>query len=130
MFSPEPPACIPSEGHVVRCLPTVGTVAALPFGATLIIPAGALDKPQIFHVGVSDTGDVFPVIDIYPYSSYARQLPSRPWRLQAAVPAVVRWLSLPKWARPRERPSRPSSMRAGWRMSLIQTMLVKPDALE
>ena len=119
------------DGHVVRYLPTVRTVAALPFGATLSIPAGALAKPQVFHIGVSDTGDVFPMIDIYPYiklrkaatvqaMAFAGRSSSRG---QMVVPAAMG---------PAEGMAIPAQLDASRtaRISLMQTMLVRPGALE
>ena len=119
------------DGHVVRYLPTVRTGAALPFGATLIIPAGALAKPQVFHIGVSDTGDLFPMIDIYPYiklrkaatvqaMAFAGRSSSRG---QMVVPAAIG---------PAEGMAVPAQLDASRtaRISLMQTMLVRPGALE
>ncbi|MFC0134398.1 phosphodiester glycosidase family protein [Massilia eurypsychrophila] len=42
-------------------------VVTLPLGVTLTIPKDALSAPQIFSVNVHDTGDKFPMVDIYPY---------------------------------------------------------------
>jgi hypothetical protein len=60
------------ESDLVHYLPAVQTVAKLPLGAMLTIPAGALAEPQVFHVGVSNVGERYPRIDIYPYVKLSR----------------------------------------------------------
>lgn len=46
--------------------PKFSTRATLQFGASVVIPAGATDGPQIFSFAVHDTGSRHPLIDIYP----------------------------------------------------------------
>lgn len=55
------------ESRLVHYLPSTRTVARLPLGTVVTIPAGAVDKPQVFHVNVHDRGELYPMIDIYPY---------------------------------------------------------------
>lgn len=119
------------EGHVVRYLPTVRTVAALPFGATLIIPAGALDKPQIFHIGVSDTGDVFPMIDIYPYIKLRKAATVQAMAFAGRRPSTKQMVAVAAMG-PADSMTIPAQLDAGRtaRISLMQTRLVKSDALE
>ena len=37
------------------------------FSEELTVPAGALDRPQIFNIVIAKIGEVFPKIDIFPY---------------------------------------------------------------
>jgi Phosphodiester glycosidase len=46
--------------------PAFATTVKLPYGVKLTIPAAALASPQVFSVGIRDTGDKFPLVDIYP----------------------------------------------------------------
>jgi hypothetical protein len=55
------------DSELVHYLPSVQTVADLSLGTTLTIPAGALERPQIFNVGIAKIGEMFPKIDILPY---------------------------------------------------------------
>jgi hypothetical protein len=55
------------DNSLVYYLPALQTVAKLPLGGVLTIPAGAVSAPQIFNVSESDVGDIYPAIDIYPY---------------------------------------------------------------
>lgn len=55
------------DSELVHYLPSVQTVAELSLGTKLTIPAGALDRPQIFNVGIAKVGEMFPKIDILPY---------------------------------------------------------------
>lgn len=52
---------------VVHYTPSIQTTAKLPFGTVLTIPAGALDKPQVFNVNVHSGGRLYPTADIFPY---------------------------------------------------------------
>jgi hypothetical protein len=75
------------ESELVHYVPSTATVAALSRGATFGIPAGALTHPQIFHIGVLDTGDTFPKIDIYPYIDLAKAATIEVRALRATVNA-------------------------------------------
>ena len=55
------------DNSLVYYLPSLQTVAKLPLGGVLTIPAGATSEPQIFNVSESDVGNIYPSIDIYPY---------------------------------------------------------------
>jgi hypothetical protein len=55
------------DNSLVYYLPSLQTVAKLPLGGVLTIPAGAASAPQIFNVSESDVGNIYPSIDIYPY---------------------------------------------------------------
>jgi hypothetical protein len=52
--------------------PSFEMVASLAQGGSLRIPAGALPAPQIFSVAVHDTGDAFPMVDIFPEARLQR----------------------------------------------------------
>lgn len=54
------------EGTSLYYNPTFAMSAKLPHGVSISIPAGALSAPQVFIVGVHDTGDELPMVDIYP----------------------------------------------------------------
>ncbi len=55
------------DSELVHYLPSVRTVAQLSLGTTLTLPAGALDRPRIFNVGIAKAGERFPRVDIFPY---------------------------------------------------------------
>lgn len=55
------------ESQTVHYNPSVPTVANLSLGTVLSIPAGALDKSQVFSIGIHDVGERYPMVDIYPY---------------------------------------------------------------
>jgi hypothetical protein len=55
------------DSEIVHYLPSVQTVAELSLGTKLTIPAGAVDRPQIFNIGITKVGEMFPKIDILPY---------------------------------------------------------------
>jgi hypothetical protein len=61
-----------NEGRSVYYNPAVATRVGLPHRVMLDIPAGALDAPQIFLVGVYTTSDQGPFVDIYPALKLAR----------------------------------------------------------
>jgi hypothetical protein len=77
-----------SEGTTVYYNPTFDATVKLPHGVTLNIPAGATASPQVFVVGVHDTGDEFPLVDLYPVVKLAKaariQLPA----IARAAPAL------------------------------------------
>jgi len=55
------------DSELVHYLPSTGTRARLSLGTTLTLPARALDRAQIFNVGIARTGELFPRVDIFPY---------------------------------------------------------------
>lgn len=57
---------IQPEGATFFYNPTFATTVKLPHGVTLTIPAGATATPHVFLAGVHDTGDDYPLVDIYP----------------------------------------------------------------
>lgn len=61
------------EGTAVYYNPVFETTVQLPHGVVLSIPAGALTVPKVFVVGVHDTGDQYPLVDIYPGVKLAKQ---------------------------------------------------------
>ncbi len=54
------------ERETVFYNPSMATTAALRLGVELHIPAGATAGPQLFSIAVHDTGDEYPLIDIFP----------------------------------------------------------------
>jgi hypothetical protein len=60
------------EAFSVYYNPRIETSVKLPYGTVLTIPAGASTAPQIFSVALHDTGDEFPLIDIYPVIQLAK----------------------------------------------------------
>ncbi|MGF6275230.1 hypothetical protein ABIB38_003628 [Massilia sp. UYP11] len=118
------------ESSLVHYLPSLQTVAKLPGGAVLTIPAGALDAAQVFHVSVDNVGEMYPRIDIYPYVKLHRpatiDVPSIPGGTSAhemIVPIGTREEQA-LWATPNAGPARNA------RMALPQTGVIKPDILE
>ena len=59
-------AYLDREAQAIYYNPNFETSAHLKFGAVLNLPAGALEKPQIFSVAVRDVGKATPWIDIFP----------------------------------------------------------------
>lgn len=55
------------DSELVHYLPSTRTLARLSLGTTLTLPARALDRAQIFNVGIARTGELFPRVDIFPY---------------------------------------------------------------
>ena len=119
------------ESQLVHYLPSTKTVAKLSLGTVLTIPAGALDKPQVFHVNVSDRGELYPIIDIYPYLKL-----NKPVIVEApAIPggSSSREMIVPAYS-PEEKHlyaplSGPVPARNG-RVSLYETGMVEPSTLE
>jgi len=54
------------EGTSFFYNPKFASTVKLPHGVSLTIPDGATNAPQVFLVGVHDTGDDYPLVDIYP----------------------------------------------------------------
>lgn len=55
------------DSELVHYLPSTATVARLSLATRLTLPACALERAQIFNVGISRTGELFPRVDIFPY---------------------------------------------------------------
>lgn len=118
------------ESSLVHYLPSLQTVAKLPRGAVLTIPAGALAGAQVFHVSVDNVGEMYPRIDIYPYVKLGRpatiEVPPIPGGTSAREMIVP--VGTPDeqalWATPNPGPTRNA------RMALPQTGVIKPDTLE
>lgn len=55
-----------NERQSVYYNPNYATVAKLNYDTTISIPPGATNGAQIFSIAVHDTGDDFPLVDIYP----------------------------------------------------------------
>jgi Phosphodiester glycosidase len=87
------------EGTSFFYNPKFATTVKLPYGVSLSIPAGATAAPHVFVAGVHDTGDEYPLVDIYP----PVQL-SKPATVQ--LPAIARAASatLSNQAPPSPRP--------------------------
>lgn len=71
------------EGITFFYNPTFPTVVNLPHGVKLTLPAGATSSPQVFYVAVHDTGDEYPLIDVYPQVRLVKAG-------RVEVPAIVR----------------------------------------
>jgi Phosphodiester glycosidase len=56
----------PSDTSSVYYNPRFATTAELKLGVKWSIPAGALSDPQVFSVGIDNTGDPYPMVGIYP----------------------------------------------------------------
>jgi len=54
------------HGISVYYHPSSTTTKILPGGVEIVIPAAATVAPQIFNVAVLDTGDAYPMLDIFP----------------------------------------------------------------
>jgi len=63
---------VQSEGTTFFYNPKFATTVKLPHGVTLTIPAGATATPQVFLAGVHDTGDDYPLVDIFPAVKLAK----------------------------------------------------------
>lgn len=61
-----------SEGTSFYYNPKFGTTVKLPHGVSVSLHTGALRTPQVFVVGVHDTGDEYPLVDIYPVLKLAK----------------------------------------------------------
>lgn len=119
------------ESRLVHYLPAIQTVAKLPLGTVLTIPAGALDKAQVFHVSAHDSGDIYPSFDIYPYIKLnkpatveAPAIPGGSSTREFVVPAGI----------PEERhlwaPQNSAILPKNGRVTLHHTMSVEPAAFE
>jgi hypothetical protein len=64
---------IREQGQSIYYNPSRPTVANLNLNVTLKIPANALPHPEIFNVSVHDTGERFPLVDIFPYLTLSKQ---------------------------------------------------------
>ena len=119
------------ESSLVHYLPSLQTVAKLPRGAVLTIPAGALAELQVFHVSVNSVGDMYPRIDIYPYLKLNRpaivEVPPIPGGTSAhemIVPIGGTPQEQALWATPNPGPARSA------RVTLSRTGVIETDALE
>lgn len=97
------------EGTSFYYNPKFAATVKLPYGVTLAIPAGATSAPQVFVAGVHDTGDDYPLVDIYP-------------SVQLAKPATVQLPVIPRApvsTLPNQPPptSRPPAVRPGGSLS-------------
>lgn len=63
---------IQSEGTSFYYNPKFATTVKLPHGVSVAIPAGAFGAPQVFIAGVHDTGEDYPLVDIYPAVKLAK----------------------------------------------------------
>jgi hypothetical protein len=54
------------EGTTFFYNPNYPALIRLPHGVKLTLPADATTAPQVFFVAVHDTGDTYPLVDIYP----------------------------------------------------------------
>lgn len=121
------------DNALVRYMPSVQTVASLSHGATLTIPVGALAKPQIFNLGVMDSGEVFPAIDIYPYMKLdkAAHVDARALRTASAsrnwIPAVP---SAPSGSSTASAAQTISGPITSSRIAILQTSLITASAFE
>jgi hypothetical protein len=61
-----------SEGSSIYYNPKFATSAKLPLATSITIPAGAYPAPQVFVAGVHDTGDEFPLVDLFPAVKLAK----------------------------------------------------------
>lgn len=116
------------ESELVHYVPSTATVAALSRGATLGIPAGALTHPQIFHIGVLDTGETFPKIDIYPYIDLAKAATLEVRALRATVNADELVVPIHP-AAPDGAPASAPAIASGpaSRITLKRTALIEPN---
>lgn len=119
------------ESELVHYLPSTTTVARLSLGTVLTIPSGALDKPQVFNVGVSDRGDLYPGIDIYPYLALNKpvivEVPAIPGRIanhDMIVPVYPSEYRSPATPMSGSVPARIA------RLTLSKTASVQPSAFE
>ncbi|MDQ1922695.1 hypothetical protein [Massilia pseudoviolaceinigra] len=55
----------------VYYIPNTATVARLPKDVVLTLPAGAMARPAVFNTLAHDTGNRFPMVDVYPYVDLA-----------------------------------------------------------
>lgn len=60
------------NGTSIYYNPRFPVAANLDQGVSLKIPARALNTPEIFNVQIHDTGDQFPLVDIYPYVKFLK----------------------------------------------------------
>jgi hypothetical protein len=119
------------ESVLVHYLPSLQTTAKLALDVVLTIPAGALDEPQVFHIGVNDAGNLFPSIDIYPYLKLSRpaivEAPPIPHGISAHEMIVAAGSTMEEtesFAAPNSRPRRNA------RVQISQTGVIKAVALE
>lgn len=118
------------ESNLVHYLPSLQTVAKLPRGAVLTIPAGALASAQVFHVSVDNVGEMYPRIDIFPYVklSSPATIEAPPIPGGSSAHEMIVPIGTPDeqalWATPNAGPARNA------RMALPQTGVIKPDTLE
>ena len=95
------------EGTSIYYNPTFATTVRLLHGVTLTIPAGATSAPQVFLAGVHDTGDDYPLVDIFPVVKFAKAA-------KVQLPALVRSprgiLSNQSPASPNPRPAAPAGL--------------------
>jgi hypothetical protein len=77
------------EGTSIYYNPKFATTVKLPFGSSIAIPAGALHSPRIFIAAVHDTGDEFPLLDIYPVVRLAKAATVRISTIERAPKALI-----------------------------------------
>jgi len=65
---------LPREGRSIHYSPELSTSVTLPLGVHLAIPARAYDKPLILITMTHDTGDRFPLLDIFPVVRLSRPI--------------------------------------------------------
>jgi hypothetical protein len=69
--------------------PKFATTVKLPFGTSIAFPAGAYRSPQIFVAAVDDTGDPFPLLDLYPPVALIKPATVRMSRIERAPTAWI-----------------------------------------
>ncbi len=76
-------------GVSVYYSPKFATQASLAFGTSLSIPAAATAGPQIFNVAQHDTGEDFPLVDIYPAVQLSSSFTIKANRLEHKVAPMI-----------------------------------------